>query len=380
MKTIKAVLALLLALLTVLSLSACGALDRKIEILSGLQSADGGGEASCLISRYTTTIENQSEYGSSSITYSYEYDSRGLAAAADFIVDGEALRLTIDYTLDERDNPESVSSLVMGMGIRMRLENRYENGRLSEAVITELAMGDDTAIGPGLDDGAAQAETAAGLLMLTLPAIQHFTGYRDCSLSAAGLGTLIRYENGRPVYLFQPQGRAATETVTAYADDGGVTVTDNSYQVNGEEKTLITGITAERDGKRFLRRMEIRNPDGSAVTLGFRCEDAGSNPEGEAQRRAVIDEITAAGGPGSQAASAEKNREQILGREIELYTLDAAGRVKSCRRSMVMDSGDPDYYTETTSWYNEQGLVTRTEQLTRTGAGSYRTVTETEYR
>ncbi len=380
MKKLKKGLALLLALLAVLGLTGCQAQDRKIEVISGLRAAAAGGEAGCLISRYTTTIENQSEYDSHSMSYSFEYDSRGLASAAYFTVDGDTLRLTVNYTMDERDNPESVSSQVMGMSLRMRLENRYEDERLAEAVITELAMGDEAAIGPGLDDGTAQADTAAGLLVLTLPAIQYFTGYRDCSLSAAGLGTLIRYENGRPVYSFLPQGRLATETVTAYAEDGGVTVTTSSYRVDGEARTLLMSSAEERDKKHFLRRLETRNPDGSGVILRFRCEDAGTNAEGEAQVRALVDEYTVIGGPDSQAASAEKNREKILGRELDLYTLDAGGWVKSCRSGMIMEAEDPDYYTETTRWYNEQGLVTRTEQLTRNAAGTYRTVTETEYR
>ncbi len=124
MKKLKKGLALLLALLAVLGLTGCQALDRKIEVISGLRAAAAEGEASCLISRYTTTIENQSEYDSHSMSYSFEYDSRGLASAAYFTVDGDTLRLTVNYTMDERDNPESVSSQVMGISLRMRLENR----------------------------------------------------------------------------------------------------------------------------------------------------------------------------------------------------------------------------------------------------------------
>ena len=369
MKTHKRFLALLLALALTFSLSACVSLPTK----------------KSTISRMTTTVETGTETDSSAFSLSYEYDERGLASAIELTMDEELmgddqkLRMELSYIMDDKGNPESVSTLVLGMELRLALENRYEGGRLTEAVITAFSMGDEALLGPGASGSLAQEAASAGAINLVLPVLQNYTGYRSCSLSIEGIGTVLRNEKGRAVYTYMPQAQLATETVTVYASDGGVMRTQNSYRIDGEEKELTMRTVTERDEKGFLRRMEIVNADGSGAAVSLRLEDAGVSAEGRTQKRALVDTVTPIGDPDAWDASQDLDLEKLPGREFELYTLDEAGRVSVCRQNMLLDD-QADFFSETTTWYNARGEVTRTETRNRSGEYSSRTVTETEYR
>ena len=374
MEKLKKTMALVLVLLTVLSLSGC---------VDALRLKRGSGKR-LQVARFTTTVETST--GTDDVyamSYGYEFDEKGLASAVEVRAEGENLRMELRYTLDGRGNPESVSTMVMGYAIRVGLENHYEGSRLAEAMITECTMGDETILGPGADGEALwESSSAAGLVGLVLPVLQYYSGYRDCSLSVEGIGTLLRNEDGLQVYSYMPSGISATETLTEYSEDGSVTVTHNIYRIDGGEKELMAGTVTERDGELFLRRTEMVTAAGGCIALGFRIEDAGTNAEGKALRRAVVDSCTISSSPEGESVYAEEYRERFLGKEFELYTLDDEGRVSSASQDQGLLQGETgvDYVAESTTWYNAYGQVTRTEQYTSSDSYTNRTVTETEYR
>ena len=314
MKQTAKLLALLLILVLPFSLCACGeAAPRVYPIAREIET-----------STTAYTYSDEEDLGPYVYKAVREYDERGLATRLDVITGSGVLRLDLQYSFDEQGNPVGYTTLVMGLELRAVLENRYEDGALRQAVITELLLEGKPL--PPEENGAPAVYRIRTLLPLMLLApLEHYIGYENCTLRLADSDREIRFENGEQVYSLSEQGSLRTETITQVLPEGGSRATLR-YQVTGERVGFpLKEMTREADGEHYLHRVEMLYPDDSRLCISLRYED-GENEDGQKTRLAFFDEITAEGPTAEETAPAIRAEAD---QPLAEYRLNEKGNVAS---------------------------------------------------
>ena len=372
MKTLKRCLALLSALLMLPALGGCGEPPEEPEVYEVARES---------ISTTYTYFFSDDEPWTEIHRGVTEYDERGLATKLAANLFDDVNTVALDYSFNEQGDPESFSFLFAGQEFRVLLENRYEEGQLREAVITELQLEGEPL------DLAAKSDSYWGEVLhrvfegVLFPALEHYVGYRDCCLRLEGTEQQIRWEGGRQVYVCRTENnRILYETEITRTEDGGDLSTQWTRPLVEYVTILTSGITREIDGQHYLRRVVLYYPDGSQIELRFRLEDGGLNEEGEALRLAYADEIRAEGRGKAEelAARLEEYRELPFAE----YTLREDGRVRSCllRNHLLNAVFEENYLSEARIWYDEQDRQLRRETLIETETARLLNVEEREYR
>ena len=390
MKTLKRCLALLSALLMLPALGGCGEPPEEPEVYEVARES---------ISTTYTYFFSDDEPWTEIHRGVTEYDERGLATKLAANLFDDVNTVALDYSFNEQGDPESFSFLFAGQEFRVLLENRYEEGQLREAVITELQLeGEPLELAAEPDfpwgemhrlmfAGAAKSDSYWGEVLhrvfegVLFPALEHYVGYRDCCLRLEGTEQQIRWEGGRQVYVCRTENnRILYETEITRTEDGGDLSTQWTRPLVENVTIQTSGITREIDGQHYLRRVVLYYPDGSQIELRFRLEDGGLNEEGEALRLAYADEIRAEGRGKAEelAARLEEYRELPFAE----YTLREDGRVRSCllRNHLLNAVFEENYLSEARIWYDEQDRQLRRETLIDTDTARLLSVEEREYR
>ncbi len=359
-------LALLLALVLPLSLCACGeAAPRVYPVARETETS-------------TTTYIHPGEEDLGPFVYKAvsEYDEQGLATRLGVITGSGALRLDLRYSFDEQGNPSGYTTLIMGLELRAAVENRYEDGVLREAVITELLV-EDEPLRPGENKTPASYMLGTVLPLMLFAPLEHYLGYENCALRLADSDLEIRYENGRQVYSLSEQDSLRTVTTTQALPEGGTRVT-RRYQVTGERTSVSRKeSTREEDGRHFLLFWEDVYPDDSRLSLSFRYEDA-ENEEGQKTRLAFPDQITAQGGGAAEdlARTLRAGADQPFAE----YLLDEKGRVSSYVIFNTRLDPKGESTVRKTAAFDPQGRQLSGETLLTSERTTIHTVTVTEYR
>ena len=368
-------IALLLALAMGLSLAACGS--------SGGPAPTPQPDYKILSVTTTTQVESDISY---TTVLTLEYDVRGLVSAVAQSDGAEELRIPVSYSFNEQGDPIGVAADLEDMGIRFTIEDRYTDGVLTEATIAEATVtenGETLSMADLAGDAASLTASHAALALTMLRFVQNYTGYRDCTLRFGETGDLIRYENGRQVYTYAVYPGMEQETIVEYGDDGSVRTTSNSYAVSSEgEKTLQSGTGSLTDADNFLQEQVVSMGAQGELSFTLRYEEGIDTKTGAQLRSGYVDEIRFPASTGASDAELEQAKAMFQDVLIIQYTLDREGKISKSEFSpsfsqLVGGSGVQNY---TTTWYNADGTVSRTENIFANGSYSSTTVTEYAYR
>ena len=377
-------IALLLALAMCLSLAACGSSGGGSTVPDAVPTPEP--QPDYEIRSVTTTTQVESDSGSYTTVMTMEYDARGLVSAVAQSDGTEEHSIPVNYSFDEQGNPISVVTDLEDMGITFIIENHYADGVLTEAVICEATVTEDGETLSMTDiagDAASMTATHTALALTMLRFVQNYTGYRDCTLRFGETDNLIRYENGKQVYAYAVYPGMGQETITEYGSDGSVRTTFNSYDVSSDgEKTLLTGTGTLTDRDKFMREQVISMGSQGEISFTLRYEEGIDTTTGDQLRTGYVDEIRVPASMGVSDAELEQAKAMFQDVPMMLYTLDRQGRVSKSEFSPSFSQlmGDSGTYNSTTTWYNADGKVSRTENLVVSGSYSSNTVTEDVYR
>ena len=356
--------ALLLVLALPLTLCACGEAEQKVYPIARE------------IETRTTTFPDIEDFAPLVYKAVQEYDEQGLATRLDVITGSGVLRLDLQYSFDEQGNPAGYSTLIMGLELRAAVENRYEDGLLREAVITEVLV-EGKPLPPEENETPVAHRIRTLLPLMLFAPLEHYIGYENCTLRQADSDREIRYENGQQVYSLSEKDFLRTETITQALPEGGRRTTLR-YQVTGERTSLSRKeSTREEDGRHCLRFWEEVYPDDSRLTLSFRYED-GTNEEGQKTRLAFLDQITVR--DGGTAETLAQNLRAGADQPFAEYLLDEKDRVSSY---VIFNTRlDPEEKTTVrlSAAFDPRGRQISGETLLTGERNTIRTVTATEYR
>jgi len=363
MKQIAKLLALLLALALPLSLCACGEAAPKVYPIARE------------VETSTTTYPDEEGFGPFVYKAVREYDERGLATRLDVITGSGVLRLDLQYSFDEQGNPAGYSTLIMGLELRAAVENRYEEGALRQAVITELLV-EGKPLPPEENETPVAHRIRTLLPLMLFAPLEHYIGYENCTLRQADSDREIRYENGQQVYSLSEQDFLRTETITQALPEGGSRATLR-YHVTGERAGFpLKEMTREADGEHYLHRVEMLYPDDSRLCISLRYED-GQNEDGQKTRLAFFDEITAEGPTAEKTAPAIRAEAD---QPLAEYRLNEKGKVASYTwfNSLLAPFDGRESRQELR--YDDLDREISREAWTRSERSVHSSVTVTEYR
>ena len=362
MKQTAKLLALLLALVLPLSLCACGEEAPKVyPIAREIETS--------------TTTYPDGDFGPFVYKAVREYDEQGLATRLDVITGSGALRLDLQYSFDEQGNPAGYSTLIMGLELRAAVENRYEDGALREAVITELLV-EGKPLPPEENETPVAYRIRTLVPLMLFAPLEHYIGYENCTLRLADSDREIRYENGRQVYSVEEDPPLRVETVTEAFPEGGSRATLR-YQVTGEGASFpLKEMTREADGEHYLHRVEMLYPDDSRLCISLRYED-GENEDGQRTRLAFFDAFTAEGPTAEETAAAIRAEAD---RPFAEYRLNENGKVASCTWFNSLLAPFDGRESRQELLYDDLDREISREAWTRGESAVHSSVTVTEYR
>lgn len=368
-------IALLLVLALCLSLAACGS--------SGGPAPTPQPDYKILSVTTTTQVESDLSY---TTVLTLEYDARGLVSAVAQSDGAEELRIPVSYSFNEQGDPIGVAADLEDMGIRFTIEDRYTDGVLTEAQIVEATVtenGETLTMADLAGDAASLTASHAALALTMLRFVQNYIGYRDCTLRFGETGDLIRYENGRQVYTYAVYPGMEQETIFEYGNDGSVRTTTNAYAVSSEgEKTLQSGTGSLTNADNFLQEQVVSMGAQGELSFTLRYEEGIDTNTGAQLRSGYVDEIRLPASMGASDADLEQAKAMFQDVLMIQYTLDREGKISKSEFSpsfsqLLGGSGVQNY---TTTWYNADGTVSRTENIFANGSYSSTTVTEYAYR
>lgn len=354
------ILALLLALC--LGLGGCGFL------LPGVLKADPAAQL-----RSMTTTQTWNEKGAETTTVStLEFDENGLVSEWTVSDKTGTRHEVLNWELDERGSPAAVS-LRMDRRYEMRLSNRYEGDRLVRAELTSLlADGEELLQGLQDEDGETSPSVSA-LIIAMLNLVQHFRGYRDCTLTVPGTAFEFRYEEGVLVYACQASGMNLIENENIREADGALRSVNSVYSASPEGRKLLAVTTTVRDAAHYQRELRFRSEEQPELIFSIRRGEPCQQSDGSVTVLAYLETPRGALGSELEGQLAELQDSAILE-----YSLDAAGRV---RRETATEAWTALQGSSTVTEFDAQGSVVRTEtRVQPREEWSYCTVVEYTYR
>ena len=365
---IKRILSLLLGICLLIGLTACSQ-GSAGESISASAESEKKQEFELLRSVTTTTVTGGS---SQEMVYGLEYDSRGLVTAVSVESGTEKQHVTASYSFDDHDNPSGFVMDMDGSSFSVVIENRYENGLLVEAMITDALIDGESVMESYLAD-----EDSGILGSAFLQIIQHYTGYRDCVLRIKGTEAEYRYQNGKLTSQREPISGRMRELLTEYGSDGSVRSTTTFYTVQNGEDAIETSFGTLTDAEQYIREIITGiGSSGETARITLRYENAKDSGTGSDQRIGYVDSVDL---PDSGNGAADSTND-FSGIPVLIYTLDADGSISRQEQStefLQMMGGTAS--GSATIWF-EHGRVIRQETVTRSNDLTVTTVVENEYR
>ncbi|MCR5664463.1 MAG: hypothetical protein K6G17_06240 [Oscillospiraceae bacterium] len=394
MKTLKRLLALLLAILLLLSLSACAGKDEdddEDEDRSGSSTRTSRKkEEKTVYEIAEITQRSEVSYQDGSETVSvvlYSYSEQGLITSVETEIDGEERTVEITYQYDDRGTVSGFSGEIDGAAVEVTIENVYSGSRVTEAVISDVVLDGESLKDRGALDTIDNDSSMVQLSMLLTAKrfVQNYIGYRDSTVRVGDTGLLSRFEDGKLVYDYMRYPGFAQETINEY-DKGKTTTTVNTYNEISGEKKLTVGIITIINSKNQIVSVGGQVPDFvESIIVDLRFEEERDEETGDRIALSYIDEDSVR----CVLEEFEDELGDVEPEEIDemlamlhdyplvRYTLDEKGKVIKTEILVyqLMNNGQTN-----TTWYDEDGRVVRTESGTNIGNYKTLTVTETKYR
>lgn len=395
MKTLKRLLALLLAILLLLSLSACAGKDDdddEDEDRSGssTRTSRKKEEEKTVYEIAEITQRSEVSYQDGSETVSvvlYSYSEQGLITSVETEIDGEERTVEITYQYDERGTVSGFSGEIDGAAVEVTIENVYSGSRVTEAVISDVVLDGESLKDLGALDTIDNDSSMVHLSMLLTAKrfVQNYIGYRDSTVRVGDTGLLSRFEDGKLVYDYMRYPGSAQETINEY-DKGKTTTTVNTYNEISGEKKLTVGIITIINSKNQIVSVGGQVPDFiESIIVDLRFEEERDEETGdrialsyidEDSVRCVLEEFEDELGD-VEPEEIDEALAMLHDYPIVRYTLDEKGNVVKSEMLMyqLLNAGQTNV-----TWYDEEGRVIRTESGYDNGYSKSLVVTETKYR
>ena len=364
MKTRKTVGGRLLCLLLILSL--CLSLASCVRLsLPGVTDP----ERVRLRCMTTTTVTEWSGRTQTNVQRA-EYDGDGLITRYTVNYGEEKTDCVPVYTRNERGDPTGCSVQAEGEAYSCVIGNRYENGELVEALITDVQF-----IGASMrENGGPDLSSSIQCMLLSgiLQFLQSYRGYRNCSLRIDGTDFAVIYRDGRIVSYVIQNPDTREETLTEYSEDGSVRTTQKNYRLQNGAPVLQGSSSILYSAEHCELENRFSGSTGEEICLQYRFEDSTDPATGERLRLAYISRIDS-----PAAAEAFQKLKQLEDQPVARYMLDARGRVLRSEQTEIWQELVGG--RRKTLWYDEAGREVKQEISVRSGDYSSDTTIEWEY-
>lgn len=304
-----------------------------------------------------------------------DFDETGLPIQFTIQADDTEKVIPVSYTRNEQGDPIGILFSDQDDPISLLLENHYENGELTEVVITEFRVN-----GASLQESGASGQpssvlstTASNLLLRFL----HYTGYRNCRLRVDGTDIELCFEQGRIRYSNLNYGTVVQETTNEFGRDGSQRSTVNVYFLDHGKKRLQSSTVTLTDAAFYERETSVTTgTSGSAIQMTYRYEDSIDPETGEAMQNCYFDQISIPNDAATDTLS--QQLEQLRSVPLKRIYLNEAGNIT--RREQTDEYAQLMGGQKTTVWFDEFGRVTKEENRIARDTQLIVTTTEYEYR
>ena len=388
MKKIRTILSLLLAAALCLSLAACGP-KRPVSESGAPQTerpettaSDSGREDPAepasgrteLLRMTITSVSRQNGGEEETNVQTLEYGEDGLVTAHTSRIGETTRQIRVHYLRNEQGDPVGFDLGGGEEAVSAVLENRYENGRITEAVLSDLSLNGESLQASGALEAPSMAILAE--INVVVQFLQRYAGYADCTLRVAGTETGFRSEGGRTVFSSVDYGATLQETSTEYLADGSTRGTVRTWQKQDGTRTLLSGSSSLTDAKGLDLETTLSTEKGE-VGLTYRYEEGEDPVSGEKTLTAYFDEISLSEGMEQEEDLAQEMAE-LRNAPITRFVLNEAGRV--IRREQTEEYAALLGGQRTVIQYDDAGRPIRQETVVDQGSVFLSNTTEYEYR